>query len=154
VVADLGKEEKQRKSMLELASLVLRDANKALEFNELYDKVSETKGFNKKEKEERIGQFYTEINVDGRFMTTGSNIWGLKEWYPVDQHDEQVTSIPDKEDDLDEELEYEPELVELGEEEKELNDTDDLDDDEDFDEDLAEDEVLDTEIDLDDEEKI
>lgn len=158
-----SREELKGKSMLGLASLILKDTKKALDFQELFNQISELKGLTKQEKENKIAQFYTELNVDGRFLTLGSNIWGLKEWYPVDQADEQITSAPKKrkkkkadEFDEEEELEYEEDLVELGEEEEdgdeEVEDIDEFDDD--FDEELEEDEEeLDVEIDLDEEEE-
>lgn len=166
----LGKysqEELKKKSMLELASIILKDAKKALNFNEIYDQIAEIKEYTQEEKDERVAQFYTELNVDGSFMTIGSNIWGLKEWYPVEQADEQVTSVPKKrkkkkgDDDLDDDdLEFDEDLdlVELGEEEEELEELDDYDEDV-FDEDLEDDEeeVLEVDLDVedeDDEEKI
>ncbi|MCM3741458.1 DNA-directed RNA polymerase subunit delta [Oceanobacillus luteolus] len=166
----LGKysqEELKKKSMLELASIILKDAKKALNFNEIYDQIAEIKEYTQEEKDERVAQFYTELNVDGSFMTIGSNIWGLKEWYPVEQADEQVTSVPKKrkkkkgDDDLDDDdLEFDEDLdlVELGEEEEELEELDVYDEDV-FDEDLEDDEeeVLEVDLDVedeDDEEKI
>lgn len=168
----LGKysqKELKKKSMLELASIILKDAKKALNFNEIYDQIAEIKEYTQEEKDERVAQFYTELNVDGRFMTIGSNIWGLKEWYPVEQADEQVTSVPKKrkkkkgDDDLDDDeddLDFDEDLdlVELGEEEEELEELDDYDEDV-FDEDLEDDEeeVLEVDLDVedeDDEEKI
>lgn len=160
-----SREELKGKSMLGLASLILKDTKKALDFQELYNQITELKGLTKQAKENQIAQFYTELNVDGRFITLGSNIWGLKEWYPIDQADEQITPTPKKRkkkkaDEFDEveELEYEGDLVELGEEEvdedEEIEGIDEFD--EDFDEDLDEEEdeeELDVEIDLDDEEE-
>ena len=166
----LGKysqEELKKKSMLELASIILKDAKKALNFNEIYDQIAEIKEYTQEEKDERVAQFYTELNVDGSFMTIGSNMWGLKEWYRVEQADEQVTSVPKKrkkkkgDDDLDDDdLEFDEDLdlVELGEEEEELEELDVYDEDV-FDEDLEDDEeeVLEVDLDVedeDDEEKI
>jgi hypothetical protein len=33
--------------------------------------------------ENRIVQFYTDLNTDGRFLNVGENIWGLRDWYSV-----------------------------------------------------------------------
>jgi DNA-directed RNA polymerase subunit delta len=167
VLDDFSREELKQKSMLELASIVLQDAKKALNFQEIFNQIAELKGFSKEEKELKIAQFYTELNVDGRFLTLGSNLWGLKAWYPVDQAEEEIAPAPKKrkskkKDELEEEedLEYEEDLVELGEEEeKDLEDIDEAFDEEDqvYDEDLEEEEVIDDpDLDLeeDDEEKI
>lgn len=136
---DFSNEQLKNKSMLELARQILEDTNKAIPFQEVYDQVSKLKGFTKKEKDANIAQFFTELNVDGRFMTTGSNTWGLKRWYPVDQADEEVAPAPKKKskaakkkaDEEEDELLLEPddEVVELGEETIEDEDDDDEDDD-------------------------
>lgn len=136
---DYSKEELKIKPMVEIAGFILQDAKKALTFQEIYDQIAEIKGLTKKAKEEKIAQFYTELNVDGRFMTLGSNVWGLKVWYPVDQADEEITAPPkkktkakkkDEEDEDDFELEEDLGVKELGEEDLE-DDEDDDDEDED-----------------------
>lgn len=150
---DFNNEQLKNKAMLELARHILEDTNKALPFQEIYDQVAKLKGFTKKEKDANIAQFFTELNVDGRFMTPGSNTWGLKRWYPVDQADEEVTPAPKKKSkaakkaEEEDELLLEPddEVVELGEEVIED------DDDEDEEDDVIIDEVIDVD---DDEEEV
>lgn len=87
-----SREELEVTSMLELASEILHDEQKAQNFNDLYNKVAELKGFTDEQKTEFIAQFYTDLTVDGRFLTIESDVWGLKRWYPVEQMDEIVTS--------------------------------------------------------------
>lgn len=159
-------EELKKKSMLELASLILKDEKKALGFQEVYEQIAELKGFTKKEKEDNIAQFFTELNVDGRFMTLGSNVWGLKQWYPVEQADEEITNTTkpkrktkkktDYEEEEDEEtLEYDEDLLELGEDEEEgLDELDEDEEEEDFGEDLdVEEEDLEEDLALDEEDE-
>lgn len=83
-------------SMIELANLILIEEKKAVDFRVMFDRIVEMKGFSKKQKEEYIAQFYTDLNIDGRFMTAGSNFWGLKRWYPADQVEEDITTTPKK----------------------------------------------------------
>lgn len=154
---EFSSEQLKNKAMLELARHILEDTNKALPFQEIYDQVAKLKGFTKKEKDANIAQFFTELNVDGRFMTTGSNTWGLKRWYPVDQADEEVTPAPKKKgkaakkkaEEEDDELLLEPddEVVELGEEtiEDEDDDEDDVVDIDEDEEEVDEFEELDVE---------
>ena len=44
------------------------------------------------ERNEILARLYTTMNMDGRFLSVGQNFWGLKDWYPVEQHDEEVAS--------------------------------------------------------------
>ena len=116
-----SKEELEKMSMIEVANLVLTDEKEALDFRDLFDKVAVHKGFSKTEKEDLLARFYTDLNIDGRFTTLGSNMWGLKRWYPVDQTSEKALAETrrrslEEELDVDEEF-IDEEYAELGEEE-------------------------------------
>lgn len=89
-------EEAKETPMIELANIHLLDKKKALDFNVVYELIAELKEFTKKEKKDNISQFYTDLSVDGRFLAMGSNKWGLRRWYPVDEADEEVTAAPKK----------------------------------------------------------
>jgi len=89
-------DELEKMSMIELANAILMDEKKAMNFKEIFEKIAEVKGLTETDQKTGISQFYTDINVDGRFLTIGSNMWGLKRWYPVDQMDEEVTAAPKK----------------------------------------------------------
>ncbi|TXF92772.1 DNA-directed RNA polymerase subunit delta, partial [Lactobacillus delbrueckii subsp. bulgaricus] len=39
---------------------------------------------------DRIAQFYTDLNIDGRFLALSDQTWGLRSWYPYDQLDEET----------------------------------------------------------------
>lgn len=176
---DYSPEQIENMSMLELASIILKEEKKALHFKDVFDKVAEVKGFSEAEKEEKIAQFYTDLNVDGRFTTLGSNMWGLKRWYPIEQADEEVhtpkkkkkkaTKKKRKEEEIDEEEDFEEEddllededIDEVFDDEAEDLDEDDeeldpdLDEFDDFDEDEEEidEEFDDEELDDDEEEE-
>src|SRR5699024_5275817 len=55
-----------------------------LDFSELFQQATELKKISESKKQEILATFYTDLNSDGRFMAVGSNVWGLKRWYPVD----------------------------------------------------------------------
>ena len=54
------------------------------------DEIQKLLGLSNEEVAEKIGQFYTDLNVDGRFISIGDNRWGLKGWYPVEQVEEET----------------------------------------------------------------
>ncbi len=91
---ELSEQQISEISMIELATLVLEDEKKALDFNDMFNRIADLKGFTNKEKENYIAQFYTDMNIDGGFMTIGTNQWGLKRWYPVEQMEEEIANLP------------------------------------------------------------
>ncbi|TFJ93384.1 DNA-directed RNA polymerase subunit delta [Lentibacillus salicampi] len=87
-----SREELEVTSMIELANEILHEEKKAQNFNDLYNRIAEMKDFTEEQKQEFMAQFYTDLTIDGRFLTIESGVWGLKRWYPVEQMDEIVTA--------------------------------------------------------------
>ncbi|MGS2777375.1 DNA-directed RNA polymerase subunit delta [Robertmurraya sp. GLU-23] len=151
-------EELQEMSLIEIAFELLKEKKQPVSFKELMDEITELRGLTEDEVRARIAQFYTDLNIDGRFMTIGENRWGLRVWYPVDQTEEEhVTAVKPKKKkakkvvDEDEDLDIE-EYDELEEEELDYDDVDDdFDDEDDEDDDLLEDDI-DEDLEDDDEE--
>ncbi|MDY0404537.1 DNA-directed RNA polymerase subunit delta [Virgibacillus sp. 179-BFC.A HS] len=92
----LDKDKLKDTAMIDLAIIILKDEKKAMDFHGLYDQIAEIKQLTPEQKDDLFVQFYTDLNLDGRFLTLGSNMWGLKRWYPVEQIDEEITAEPKK----------------------------------------------------------
>lgn len=152
--------------MVDLAFMILKAANTPYYYRDLMNEVAKLRGMNEAEIDEAIAQLYTEINIDGRFACVGTNLWGLKRWYPIERSEDPIGNskrpriINDEDDDLDDDFVEEEDNYSSGDDE----DYDALDDDsedelfsEDDDEDVEEveeEELLgDEEIDEEDEEK-
>lgn len=93
--------------MVDLAFEVLKAANTPFYYRDLMMEIAKIRGFSEEQINEVIAQLYTEINIDGRFACVGSNVWGLKRWYPVEKSDDAVAGggkrprIINDDDDLD-----------------------------------------------------
>ncbi|WP_338091714.1 DNA-directed RNA polymerase subunit delta [Peribacillus tepidiphilus] len=85
-----SKEEIMEMSMIEVAYEILLEKKQAIPFKELLDEIARIQELTQEELNERISQFYTDLNIDGRFSSMGENRWGLKSWYPVDQIEDEV----------------------------------------------------------------
>jgi DNA-directed RNA polymerase subunit delta len=106
--------------MVDLAFELLKSANTPFYYRDLMQEIAKIKGLSESQKMEVIAQLYTEINIDGRFACVGTNLWGLKRWYPVDKSEDNVTGakrpriINDEDDDDDlyaeEEEQYDEEI--------------------------------------------
>ncbi|WP_226036271.1 DNA-directed RNA polymerase subunit delta [Aquibacillus saliphilus] len=95
-IKDYTKDHLETLSMIQMANEILIEENKATDFREMFDRIAKMKKFTKAQKDENIAQFYTDMNTDGRFMTIGSGLWGLKNWYPIEQIEEELTAAPKK----------------------------------------------------------
>lgn len=102
-------EKVQEIPMVDLAFMILKAANTPHYYRDLMNEVAKLRGMSEEEINEAIAQLYTEINIDGRFACVGTNLWGLKRWYPVERSEDPVANskrpriINDDDDDLDDE---------------------------------------------------
>lgn len=141
-----SKEQVLEMSLIEIAYELLVERNEPAVFNDLMEEAALLQGMTKKEIKERIAQFYTDLNVDGRFSSLGENRWGLKTWYPVDQVEEEVVhATKPKKKKAKKAVVAEDDFDDLDEDEDDLlDDADDLDDlAEDDDDDLIVDDLID-----------
>lgn len=87
-------EELKELSMIELAYAILEGKKQATAFRDIVEEVSKTLGLSKEQVTVRLAQFYTDLNVDGRFISLGENRWGLRSWYPYEQIEEEILPQP------------------------------------------------------------
>ena len=151
---------KNELSMVEVAHAILEAKNEVLDFNQLLVEIQEYMELSDEALESRMARFYTDLNIDGSFISLGDNRWGLRAWYPIDSSDEEIaTSMEDEEvkkprkkrkkvnafgsDDLIDYNDDDPEDEELIDDED--LDSDDLDDDidVDLDDDVEEEDEID-----------
>ncbi|HHT7237529.1 MULTISPECIES: DNA-directed RNA polymerase subunit delta [Bacillus] len=154
-------EELKECSMIEVVHSVLGDKRQATTFNELVQEIAQVLGLSQEQVNTKLAQFYTDLNIDGRFINLGENRWGLRSWYPYEQIDEEILPQPkpkkkrkveedgfddyieedDVEDDVEEVEEDVEDLDKVLEDEDADDEDDDLDDLEEDDEDFAEEEL-------------
>lgn len=154
---ELSREELLEESWIDIAYAILTDRRDPLTLKELMDEIRELTGLSEKQMKDRLPQFYTDMNIDGRFLAINDNRWGLREWYPVDQIEEETAPVvkvrkkkkkkkayddDDEDEDEDDDEVEEDELFDEG-----FDEIDD-EDDEDDDDDEEEEEVIEIDVDL------
>jgi DNA-directed RNA polymerase subunit delta len=103
-------EKVQEIPMVDLAFMILKAANTPYYYRDLMNEVAQLRGMTEEQINEAIAQLYTEINIDGRFACVGTNLWGLKRWYPIERSEDPVGNskrpriINDDDDDLDDDF--------------------------------------------------
>ncbi|MGE6754869.1 DNA-directed RNA polymerase subunit delta [Rossellomorea sp. NPDC071047] len=150
----LSKEELRQTSFIELAHEILTEKKKAMPFEDIVKEIKGLLEISEKEVRSRLLQFYTDLNVEGRFIAMGDNSWGLREWYPVDQIEEETVPTmksskkkkAKKKDDEDLDLD---DFDDLDDEDLDYDDLDDTDDDDDLTDDDDDVDVEDADEDLD-----
>ncbi len=166
----LTKEEVKNISYVDLAYEILNSSGNTFHYKDLLLEVGHRKGLSQEELTEVMAIIYSEINIDGRFVCIGQNVWGLKRWYPTEKtaktgpspkrfkrNDDDYDDY-DLDDDFymdDEETDYDSDLDDVDDldraDDGDLDEIDELDADEDLD---IVDEGVDDDFDLGDEEDV
>ena len=135
-IQDYTKEMVDEKSFIDMAYTLLNDKQTTMNLYDIIDEFKSLGGYEYEDIENRIVQFYTDLNTDGRFLNVGENLWGLRDWYSVDDIEEKIAPTIQKFDILDDEEEEDQNLKLLGDDDADEDDdipdqTDESDNDED-----------------------
>jgi len=106
-------------SMLETAFAVItertagsNESERALSFKDLYDEVATRLEMNEDERKARIGHFYTDLSIDGRFVELTDNTWDLRSNHTYDKVHIDVNDVySDVEEEVEEEDEEEKAFI-------------------------------------------
>ena len=133
---ELTKEELKTLSYTDLTNMVLKESKKPISTPVIFKKICELLDYSDSDYENKIGDYYTSLTLDKRFVLLENHEWDLRERHAV----ELVLDDEDEDDEEAEENEDEEEENNLDEVEDDLEDDDDLDDmsiiDEDSDEEM------------------
>lgn len=117
---ELTKDELKTLSYTDLTNIVLKEMNKPVSTPVIFKKICELLDYSESDYENKIGDYYTSLTLDKRFVLLDSHEWDLRERHAI---------LLDKDDEEDEE-EIENEETEEVEEENIDEDVDaDVDDD-------------------------
>ena len=123
-IQDYTKEMVDEKSFIDMAYTLLNDKQTTMNLYDIIDEFKSLGGYEYDDIENRVVQFYPDLNTDGRFLNVGENQWGLRDWYSVDDIEEKIAPTIQKFDILDDDDEEDQNLKLLGE--------DDIDEDDDI----------------------
>ena len=89
---------KNELSMIEVAHAILEQRGDVMDFSDLVNQIQNYLETSGSEIRDSLAQFYTDLNIDGSFISLGDNRWGLRSWYAIDSIDEEVNHGIDDED--------------------------------------------------------
>ena len=133
---NMKKEELEQLSFTDLTEMILKESKKAMNTPSIFKKICDLLELSDEDYQSKIGDYYTSLTTDKRFVHLENAEWDLK-----DRHKVEIINFDD-EDEEDEEIEDEDEE----EEDESLEEVDDTN----IDDEILDDESLDTDDDLDD----
>ena len=169
-LADFKDVDRNELSMIEVAHAILEDHGERMAFADIVNEVQQYLHKSDEEIRERLPQFYTDMNTDGRFISMGENVWALRTWFKYEAIDEEVDHPEDDGDEAstrkhhkkvnaflattegDDVIDYENDDPE-DEDMDSVDDDDDTDDDDDSSDDNYDDDYSDYDDDRDDEDE-
>jgi len=126
---DMKKEELEALSYTDLTEMILKENKKPMNTANIFKKICELLELSEEEYSEKIGDYYTSLTTDKRFLLLDTAEWDLKDKHKVeivlDEDDDE--EVFDEEEVEDEEQSQEgDESIEITDDEVDLDDSDDL----------------------------
>lgn len=73
------------KSLIEHAYEFVSKHKESVNFKEIWEYVKKEAGLSEEQANAKVGQFFTNMMLDGRFITLGENEWDLRERHVFDK---------------------------------------------------------------------
>lgn len=116
------------KSLIEHAYEFVSKHKESVNFKEIWEYVKKEAGLSEEQANAKVGQFFTNMMLDGRFITLGENEWDLRERHVFDKvHIDMrdvYSDVQTSDDDIEEKDEEEKEYNKVFEDES-TSDTED-----------------------------
>ena len=127
-IKEMSKEELEVLSYADLTELILKDNKKSMNTPSIFKKICELLELTEEDYTNQIGEYYTSLTTDKRFLLLDNAEWDLKDNHKVKIDLDELEELDEAFDEENEELEDEEETVE--DESIEITDDEvDLDDD-------------------------
>lgn len=125
---DMTKEEIEALSYTDLTCILLTENKKPMSTAEIFKKICEILGYSDAEYSEKIGDYYTSLTIDKRFVLLDDAKWDLRKNHAVELKVED-----DEEEENEEEIENNEDEEETDEDIETAIDDEDIDTDDDLD---------------------
>ncbi|CAM3294164.1 DNA-directed RNA polymerase subunit delta [Sporolactobacillus spathodeae] len=129
----VGEHVVERSKLDQMYDILVSNNKEPKTFYELTDLVFKD-GEIKADNGETLARLYTTLSLDGRFLSVGHNLWALRNWYPLEQREDEVAKT------LGDSTHRKNKVAEDG-----FDDYDDVDEEDTENEDIEDEELLDDE---------
>ena len=125
LLKDMSKEDVELLSYTDLTNLILTENKSSMNTPTIFKKICDLLGYSEEEYMDKIGDFYTSLTIDKRFVLLENHEWDLRERHAIELV---LDEDEDDEEALEEENEEEVEDDMISSEDELDTDDDDLDD--------------------------
>lgn len=126
---DMKKEELEALSYTDLTEMIIKENKKSMNTLSIFNKICELLELDSDEHSDKIGDYYTSLTTDKRFILLETAEWDLKDKHKVeivlDYEDDE--ELEEDEEENENALDSEDESIEITDDEVDLDDNDDLD---------------------------
>lgn len=105
---DLSKEELSLLSYTDLTNMIIKENKKSMKTAEIFKKICDALGYNEEVYAEKIGDYYTSLMTDKRFVLLEDTTWDLKDNHviPLELDDEdEIEEVNDSDEEDEDEAE-------------------------------------------------
>lgn len=128
---NMSKEELELMSYTDLTEMLLKENKKPMNTPTVFHKICDLLGYSDDEYASKIGDYYTSLTIDKRFVLLDNNEWDLRDHHSIDlslEEDDEEDEEMMEEDVVEEPEEEEENIDEVNtDEELEVDDDDDID---------------------------
>lgn len=130
ILKDMTKEEIEALSYTDLTCILLTENKKPMSTAEIFKKICEILGYSDAEYSEKIGDYYTSLTIDKRFVLLDDAKWDLRKNHAVELkvEDDEEEETEEEEIENNEEEEETDEDIETAIDDEDIDTDDDLDD--------------------------
>ena len=129
-IKEMKKEELEVLSYTDLTEMILKENKKPMNTANIFKKICDLLELSEEEYSSKIGDYYTSLTTDKRFLLLDTAEWDLKDKHKVEivlDEDDEEEVFDEEELEEDEEVEEEnDESIEITDDEVDLDDTNDL----------------------------
>lgn len=125
----MTQEEIELLSYTDLTYLLLSESKKSMNTPTIFRKISDLLGYSDDEYAAKIGDFYTSLTIDKRFVWLDNNEWDIRDRHSVELvvDEEEETVEEEIEEVSEEEIEEESENIDVIDDDETLDTDDDMD---------------------------
>ncbi|MBP3460867.1 MAG: DNA-directed RNA polymerase subunit delta [Bacilli bacterium] len=124
-IKDMPIEELELMSLTDLTYMILKENKKSMSTSIIFKEICNLLDYSDEQYTSKIGDYYTSLNIDKRFVLLDNNEWDIR-----DNHSVELVMDEEDEEEIEEDEKEEEEIEETEEENiDEILEDDDLDDD-------------------------